>query len=611
MDSVAHAHLLIVDATGNRRTRALDRDVITFGSGADGHAHVLIADPELASIHASIQREGATHLLIRHAQPLSVNGLKPRTHVLKDGDLVVMGRTALWFRRGEAPTLSADASAGASPSATSLSVESLVALCRRLVTLASVSSAADGAAPPSRQVADQLLADAMALTGTTSGTLLSFAGEGDPIGFASVSRGDLSPEEALFSETILRRLRDGEAATFVGDTRADPDLATSASVVGAAGRTVFAAPIRRGARLVGALYLSRRAEHGIVAEAGILEVVELYATLGVGLIGEARERSSLEHRLAQLGEPSSVGSTSILGSSAQTRTLVADVRKVAGATRVPVLLLGETGTGKEVVAREIHRMSPRAAGPFVAVHCGAIPSELLASELFGHKKGAFTQAVRDRPGFFRAAEGGTIFLDEIGEMPLAQQVALLRVLQEGHVTPVGDERSIAVDVRIVCATNRSLDHAIAEKAFRADLYFRIAGVTLMLPPLRERAGDAIELASFFLSRERKSASRLDLTFSDGALMAIRSARWEGNVRELEAAIRRAVVMVEGCVIREADLGLAAAVDESFVRPLSLARDEFLKAYVREVVARYEGNRTAAADALLVTPRTVFRYLEEL
>ncbi|MFO0672203.1 MAG: sigma-54 dependent transcriptional regulator [Polyangiaceae bacterium] len=400
----------------------------------------------------------------------------------------------------------------------------------------------------------------------------------------------------------------------MADTRLDPDLHAAASVMGGAGRSVFAAPIRAGESLVGAIYLSRRAAPPGDASGSpdprLLEVATMYAELGAALIQRARERASLETQLGELGEAPRPITTRILGGSTATRELVAQVRKVAAST-VPVLLLGETGTGKEIVAQEIHRWSARARGPFVAVHCGAIAPELLASELFGHKKGAFTQALRDRPGFFRAADGGTIFLDEIGEMPLAQQVALLRVLQEQTVTPVGDEASVPVDVRVVCATNRPLDKAIAEKSFRQDLYFRIAGVTLTLPPLRDRGRDVIELAAHFLRRERRRANRPELAFTDGALVAMRRARWEGNVRELEAAVRRAVTMGAGPQLTEADLGLAPVADPSFVRPLALARDEYLKEYVREVVERFGGNRTAAAEALLVTPRTIFRYLEEL
>ena len=607
--------LVFFDGTGTPQTCPLDADVITVGSGSD--VNLRIADPELASIHCSIQRDGTTYLLVRHALPLAVNGHRPRTHLLQHGDLVVAGRTALWFQRSGAPLTTTTTSASKAPG--DASSATVVDLCHRLVALAKATKAPaeasldEPATPRAGELATQLLDDALALTQTTSGTLLAFTEEGDASSFASTTRGDLSEEEALYSRTLLRRLRDGGEPIFVADTRLEPDLMSQASVLGGAGRTVFAAPVRAGERILGALYLSRRADAPRASngdDARLVEVATLYAELAASFMQTARDRASLETRLDQLGDSPRGDATRILGSAAPTRELVARVRKVAAAT-VPVLLLGETGTGKEVVAHEIHRLSARASGPFVAVHCGAIAPDLLASELFGHKRGAFTQAVRDRPGFFRSADGGTLFLDEIGDMPLAQQVALLRVLQEGRVTPVGDEASVAVDVRIVCATNRALEEAVAQKAFRQDLYFRIAGVTLTLPPLRERGGDVIELAAHFLRRERRASNRPDLSFTDGALAAMRKARWDGNVRELEATVRRAVVMAEGSSLTEVDLGFGVVPDASFVRPLALARDEYLKEYVREVVARFGGNRTAAAEALLVTPRTVFRYLEEL
>jgi DNA-binding NtrC family response regulator len=253
----------------------------------------------------------------------------------------------------------------------------------------------------------------------------------------------------------------------------------------------------------------------------------------------------------------------------------------------------------------------------VAVHCGAIPAELLASELFGHVKGAFTGAQRDRLGFVRSAQGGTLFLDEIGEMPLLQQVALLRVLQEQTVVPVGAERGVAVDFRLVTATHRALAEWARDGRFREDLYFRIAGVRLDLPPLRDRGDDVIELAGCFLQRQRELVKRPDLRFTAAALGALRAASLPGNVRELEAAVRRAAVLAEDDGITPFDLGLAAAAGapegpvDTFVRPLVMVRDELVKKYVEEVVARFGGNRTAAADALKVSVRTVFKYLDEM
>ena len=214
-------------------------------------------------------------------------------------------------------------------------------------------------------------------------------------------------------------------------------------------------------------------------------------------------------------------------------------------TDISVLITGETGTGKELIAREIHRRSPRAKGPFITINCGAIPENLLESELFGHVKGAFTGAVATRPGKFQAAIGGTLFLDEIGEMPLQLQVKLLRALQEKVVYKVGDNRGEPVDIRVVAATNRILEEEVKRNAFREDLYYRLNVVTLKLPPLRERGEDVVVLGKFFL---QKYAQGVQL---QGARLHPRRAPWRmkkygwpGNIRELENRIKKAVVLAD-------------------------------------------------------------------
>ena len=216
------------------------------------------------------------------------------------------------------------------------------------------------------------------------------------------------------------------------------------------------------------------------------------------------------------------------------------------ASDVAVLIQGETGTGKELVAKALHEHGSRKDKPFLAENCAAVPAELLESELFGHKRGSFTGAVADRPGHFVAADGGTVFLDEIGDMPLAMQSKLLRVLQEGEVRPVGSNKVVHVDVRIVAASNKDLRAMCREGSFREDLYFRLAVITLQLPPLRERKGDVRHLVRFFLERMREELGR-EATLSEEALELLERWRWPGNVRELENEIRRAVALSDGTI----------------------------------------------------------------
>ena len=285
------------------------------------------------------------------------------------------------------------------------------------------------------------------------------------------------------------------------------------------------------------------------------------------LVEEARAAGTLEELRAAWGELSrevpasepggaattdaqAPGRFGMIGDSPAMHEVFALLEKVAPSA-VSVLIHGETGTGKELVAHALHDASPRAGQPFLAENCAAVPANLLESELFGHKKGSFTGAIEDRPGHFVAADGGTVFLDEIGDMPLEMQAKLLRVLQDGEVRAVGSNKSVKVDVRVVAATNKSLPDMCREGTFREDLYFRLNVVTLQLPPLRERAGDVVLLARFFAGRIGAEMGR-EVSFTDEALEALSAWRWPGNVRELENEVRRAAVFAKG-PIRAADL----------------------------------------------------------
>jgi len=280
---------------------------------------------------------------------------------------------------------------------------------------------------------------------------------------------------------------------------------------------------------------------------------------------------------------------------------------------VPVLIHGESGTGKELFARAIHQASPRCRAPFVAVNCGAIPKDLVESELFGHERGAFTGAVRPRPGHFRAAHGGTLFLDEVGELPPAVQVKLLRVLQEREVTPVGASESEKVDVRIVCATHRDLVEAATEDQFRMDLFYRLAVAVLVLPPLRERRGDITLLADALLEQinheNRDQPGYGPRRLTAGAKNLLKGHHWPGNVRELQNTLQRAALWSDSESVGVADIRDALAsgfrgrhsgildrtLGDGFNLPDLLS--DVAKAYLERAVAQTEGNKTRAAELL--------------
>ena len=276
---------------------------------------------------------------------------------------------------------------------------------------------------------------------------------------------------------------------------------------------------------------------------------------------------------------------------------------------VSVLLLGESGTGKEVLARHIHRLSPRAQGPFVTVNCAALPEALLESELFGHKAGAFTGALGDRIGLFEAANGGTLFLDEIGDVSAAMQTRLLRALQEKEIVRVGENRPRKVDLRVLAATNRDMRRAVRDGAFRDDLYYRLAVVEIELPPLRERREDIVSLARHFTARTAKRFGRPELRLDATALDRMLAYAWPGNVRELENAIERAAALSRDGVIRPDDLPPAIAATDARDAAAPRTLKEAERDHIRAVLATTKGNRTRAAAILGIGQTTLWRKLK--
>ncbi len=304
------------------------------------------------------------------------------------------------------------------------------------------------------------------------------------------------------------------------------------------------------------------------------------------------------------------GFEGMIGSSAPMQTVFESIRKVASRD-ASVLILGESGTGKEMVARAIHRRSPRSKGPFVAINCSAIPETLIESELFGHERGAFTGAHTQRVGRIEMAEGGTLLLDEFGELPLAIQVKLLRFLQDQTIERIGGRKEIRVDARLVTATNVDLKQAMATGKFREDLFYRVAVVTIKLPPLRERLSDTMVLAQSFLKKYAEENGRASLRYRQDAIRAIEQHAWPGNVREMENRIRRAVIMAEGATVKAEDLELIDSSAEAPPRSLKEAREEVDRRMVQDALKKHGANITAAAAELGISRPTLYELMEKL
>jgi len=348
-------------------------------------------------------------------------------------------------------------------------------------------------------------------------------------------------------------------------------------------------------------------------------------------IENAALRKKLDSLSARLAEKLA-GETVFVGRSRAVQEVFKTIGRVARRD-VTVLVTGESGTGKELVSRLLHMNSTRSDGPFVAVNSAAVPRELMESELFGHEKGAFTGAVETKAGKFELADGGTLFLDEVGDMTAGLQARLLRVIQEREFFRVGGREPVRVDVRIVAATNQDLDAAVAEKRFREDLLFRLNGVTIHLPPLRERKGDVALLADYFLERFRAEFGLEPKTFSEGACKALEGYAWPGNVRELENVVRRAVLLGPGVVITVEDLDLPRArnrkesIEDIIAAKLKPFIDrtcdkgnqdlyDFIMPFmerplIRLVLEKTRGNQVQAAEVLGINRNTLRKKIKEL
>ena len=443
----------------------------------------------------------------------------------------------------------------------------------------------------------------------TEGAAPTSSREGKPVIRASrhVKREAITDPSGQISDSIVRKVLETGRPLIVSDALSDSQFGTSESVVALKLSSVICAPLIAQGHVSGVLYCGNDRVKSLF-ERSQLDVLSIFAGQASLILQNAmllnalradKDRLSAELKDKRFGE--------IIGVCPSMMEVFRKLQKVA-TTDISVLITGETGTGKELIAHELHRRSGRANGPFVVINCGAIPENLIESELFGHVKGAFTGAVASRPGKFQVADKGTLFLDEIGELPLNLQVKLLRALQERVVYRVGDSKPEKVDIRIVAATNRVLEEEIRAGRFREDLYYRLNVVNLFLPALRERGDDVLIIAKALLSKYADELVSHVQGFTPQALSAIKKNPWPGNIRQLENRIKKALVLCEQTLLGPEDLDLGRDA-ENPILPLEKAKEEFQRKYVLEVLERNNGNRTQTARDLGVDPRTIFRYLE--
>ncbi len=574
--------------------------------GASQGSDLCIGAPGVAETHAQVIFDGRYFNLeeVDRKGELLVNGKKKRRARLAHNDRITFGGAEVVFSLLGDPSLcSRDGDEGGLNTFDLAALKQLNAFSERLMQRGKV---------------DDLLTDLLdavvEISGAHRGAVLLVEpledGEERRVSVRAVRNVQhhvIADASGGISDSIVRKVVTTGVPVIVSDAVADQQFGNSESVLALKLSSVMCVPMLAQGEPLGALYVGNDHVKQLF-EKSQLDLLTVFAAQASLILQNAMLLSTLRADTEKLKEElSDKRFGEIIGACDSMLDVFRKLQKVA-ATDISVLITGETGTGKELIAREIHRRSPRAKGPFVTINCGAIPENLIESELFGHVRGAFTGAVASRPGKFQSADKGTLFLDEIGELPLNLQVKLLRALQEHVVYRVGDSRPEKVDIRVVAATNRILDEEIRENRFREDLYYRLNVVNLWMPPLRERGEDVVTIARALLSKYADELQSSVRGFTPDALIAVKKYAWPGNVRQLENRIKKALVLCDHNLLTADDLDVGRD-EQSPILPLERAKEEFQRKYVLEVLERNNGNRTQTARDLGVDPRTIFRYLE--
>jgi transcriptional regulator with GAF, ATPase, and Fis domain len=578
---------------GKPRTFPIFKKISSIGSA--GGNDVSLEGVGLCDYHAQIIFDGRDFNLseVDTQGKILINGKKKRRTKLVHNDRLTLGDIDLTFSLY-------DEAAAAAPDdrATELSgLRKLYDFSQRLMELRSVSA-----------LLDALMDAVVGVTNADKGFLILIEGGEPRVAVArNLNQQNLAHGVRHLSDSVIARVMQTRKPLIVSDALNDANFKTSESVMNLKLCSVMCAPLVAQGELLGIIYVGNDNVVNLFEERA-LDVLSIFAGQASLILQNALVVDSIKSdfdAMRQQLEAHRFGD--LIGTCPSMREVFRTVEKVAGSD-ISVLVTGETGTGKELIARAVHQGSPRKNGPFIVVNCGAIPENLIESELFGHVRGAFTGAIATRPGKFQQAHGGTLFLDEVGELPVALQVKLLRALQEKIVLKVGDTKGEHVDIRVVAATNRDLEVEMKRGAFREDLFYRLNVINVHLPPLRERGDDVLVLAKYLLAKYAEEYGDKVKGFTPNALIAVRKYDWPGNVRQLENRIKKALVMCDKSLIGVEDLDMLPEA-ASPIMTLAQAREEFQRRYIFEVLERNNGNRTKTAEDLGVDPRTIFRYLE--
>jgi len=588
--------------------------------GRDTSASVCIAEASVSRRHSQIERKG-NDFVISDLDSLNgtfVNDVPVKTRRLQNGDRIRIGESQFLFllREGDEDTTSSpvtfdDQSVLSSSTIQLRFDDALYLMARDLTALLKVSTtinAIHGLEELQKRLLELLFEVVPAQHGAI---LLSDENEAEFDALFGLDRFRGSDEPITVSRTIAQQVMREKAALLAGNPASDPALA-SESVMDVRPGSVLCVPLMMFDRALGVLYLDTK-EVDPQINKDHLQLVTAIAGIAAVAIQNARHIEWLERENRRLLEDFNI-EHNMVGESAAMRQVYQLISKVAP-TDSTVLISGESGTGKELAARAIHQNSKRTSKPFMAVNCAALAESLLESELFGHEKGAFTGALTQKKGRLELTDGGSLFLDEVGEISPALQVKLLRVLQEREFERVGGTRTIKVDIRLVAATNQDLEQAIEQGRFRQDLYYRLNVVSIEMPPLRERREDIPLLASYFVEKYSARCNRRVLGISPEARARLSAYDWPGNVRELENTIERAVVLGTTDQILPEDLPEALLETVAAESPQSAKYHDAVaqtkKQIILEAMLQAEGNYTEAARILEIHPNYLHRLIRNL
>jgi transcriptional regulator with GAF, ATPase, and Fis domain len=591
------AYLVINEPSGKETSIAIFKRLTSIGKGNNVDINLKNLTKDGIVAYISQASNGFSLMAPKSPVRVTVDQMSVANHHLLDKSTIAIENNYLQFFTSEMPKENRSAESDNASSAV-IAYRRLLEFSKRLAEEENIET-----------LLGRLLKEITQLTGAEHGFLVLME-DNQPTIKVKEPKEDLESRAFLgqMSDSIVKKVIEKKEAIIVNDALHDEEFSASLSVINYRLTSVMCAPLSYQGHTFGAIYVANNSFTNAFDKKS-LELMTIYSSQAALLVQNALHINALKKRTENLQESLELTKFGgIIGGCQGMQEVFRYLEKIAP-TEANVLITGETGTGKEQIARELHERSLRKTGPFVAINCGSLPSELLESELFGHVRGAFLGATQSRFGKLYAAHLGTLYLDEIDEMPLYLQVKLLHALQEQRVKKMGDQKSDEINIRVIAATTNDLSLLVSTNKFREDLYYRLNVLHITIPPLCDRGNDVLVIANFFLQKYKKIYGKSIIGIDENAQNALLNYHWPGNVRQLENRMRRAVVICDKHLISPEDLDIK---QESFTKviPLADALEKFRSRYIMESLERNAGNRTKTAFELGVDPRTIFRQLEK-